>query len=139
MNLRRDGRSKTINVNVLVLTAFVGPKPPGHVSRHLDGTRDNNVLGNLAWGTPSENAADADRHGLVPRGERHWSRTKPERIPTGERHWRARDPDSVRRKAAVFELAARGIGYIEIAMRLGMHSASTHRMLHGRARKRAVA
>ena len=43
-------------VHVLVLEAFIGPRPsPDHVSMHLDGNTRNNHVSNLAWGTQSEN------------------------------------------------------------------------------------
>lgn len=50
-------------VHALVLAAFVGPRPSGMDVRHLDGNPANNTLGNLAYGTRSENCADAVRHG----------------------------------------------------------------------------
>lgn len=52
-------------VHVMVLEAFVGPRPDGYHAAHEDGTRDNNRLSNLAWKTPAENAADRRRHGTV--------------------------------------------------------------------------
>lgn len=60
-----SGRQKTLRVHVLVLAAFVGPKPPGCVTRHRDGVRANNVLDNLCYGTPKENTADRERHGTA--------------------------------------------------------------------------
>ena len=33
----------------LVLTAFIGPKPPGAVARHLNGDKTDNRLENLSW------------------------------------------------------------------------------------------
>ena len=64
------GRSRA--VHVLICGAFHGPKPsPIHEVRHLDGSRDNNVPFNLAWGTPSENEADKRRHGRSAIGEKH--------------------------------------------------------------------
>lgn len=50
-------------VHELVLTTFVGAKPAGLITRHKDGTRTNNRLANLAWGTYAENSADARQHG----------------------------------------------------------------------------
>jgi len=50
-------------VHSLVLEAFVGPRPNGFVSRHLDGNVENNVSSNLVWGTQSENVFDTVRHG----------------------------------------------------------------------------
>jgi len=60
-------------VQELVLSSFVRARTPGDVCRHLDGSKLNNVLGNLAWGTPAENRADADRHGTSVRGEQYCS------------------------------------------------------------------
>lgn len=68
--LCRDGKQKKFFVHVLVLTAFVGPCPDGMQGRHLDGCRSNCALGNLAWGTPKENAADRDAHGTTARGQK---------------------------------------------------------------------
>jgi hypothetical protein len=50
-------------VHRLVLEAFVGPCPEGMECRHLDGTRTNNHLSNLRWGTSSENNQDILDHG----------------------------------------------------------------------------
>lgn len=58
-------------IHILVLTAFVGPCPPGLQCRHLDGDRLNNHSPNLCWGTALENGQDRIRHGTVPRGANH--------------------------------------------------------------------
>jgi hypothetical protein len=50
-------------VHVLVLEAFVGPRPHGAVVRHLNGDNQDNRLENLAWGTALENARDRVNHG----------------------------------------------------------------------------
>lgn len=60
----------TVKVHVLVLEAFVGLRPEGHVARHLNGVASDNRLVNLAWGTPTENYADRDNHGATARGSR---------------------------------------------------------------------
>ena len=60
------GARQDIAVHLLMLTAFVGPEPDGMVTRHLDGDKTNNILTNLAYGTPSENARDAVAHGVNP-------------------------------------------------------------------------
>lgn len=67
--LCRAGVPSRAYVHRLVLEAFVGACPPGMECRHLDGKTGNARRANLAWGTPTENAADRDRHGTQPRGE----------------------------------------------------------------------
>lgn len=62
----------TIRRHFLMALAFLGPKPAPPVQvRHLDGDPANDNPANLAWGTPTENAADAIRHGRTTRGERN--------------------------------------------------------------------
>lgn len=57
------GGKKSVRVHVLVAQAFLGPRPAGHETRHLDGDKLNNQLKNLAYGTCSENNLDKVRHG----------------------------------------------------------------------------
>lgn len=64
------GAKKRARVHVLVLEAFVSPRPNGKVSRHIDGDPTNNHATNLCWGTVAENVADTDRHGRLLRGSR---------------------------------------------------------------------
>jgi hypothetical protein len=58
-----DGVDRTYQVHQLVAASFAGPRPEGQQVRHLDGSRTNNVVSNLAYGTRSENTLDAVRHG----------------------------------------------------------------------------
>lgn len=56
------GGSVRAKVHLLVLTAFVGPKPSDeHECRHLDNVKVNNRRGNLAWGTSEQNRQDTRR------------------------------------------------------------------------------
>lgn len=88
-------RGKSFFVHRLVLTAFVGPCPDGMQCCHNDGNPANNVLSNLRWDTPKANSADAARHGVTPRGSKHWKsrlteeavaeiRRAPASVPSGE-------------------------------------------------------
>lgn len=61
--LCKNAKQRHYRVHTLVLAAFVGPRPKGSQVRHLDGKRDNNLLSNLTYGTPSENAQDMVAHG----------------------------------------------------------------------------
>lgn len=65
------GRSRQTKAHILVLEAFVGPRPEGMVCRHLDGNGLNNQLSNLQWGTPEENYADRHLHGTHNTGSRN--------------------------------------------------------------------
>lgn len=66
-----DGSLRQRYIHRLVLESTYGPAPEGMEARHLDGNRDHNDLGNLAWGTRKENHADKIRHGTTARGVRN--------------------------------------------------------------------
>lgn len=73
VSLSKDGEVRQHHVAVLVLEAFVGPRPPSLEACHWDGNPENNYRPNLRWDTGSANALDRIRHGrnhLVGRGER---------------------------------------------------------------------
>lgn len=61
--LRQNGRLVTRRAHILMMLAFVGPRPDGAIIRHIDGNPENNVLENLSYGTHSENGFDAVHHG----------------------------------------------------------------------------
>lgn len=58
-----SGERVTLRVHSAVLAAFVGPRPPGAVCRHLNGNKLDNRLENLTWGTYKENSMDTIIHG----------------------------------------------------------------------------
>lgn len=76
-------------LHALVLEAFVGPKPEGMLTRHLDGNKTNNDLSNLTWGTPAENSIDSIAHGHTLPGEKNpsakltWAQVAKIRSETG--------------------------------------------------------
>lgn len=49
------GKGNTRQVHQLVLEAFVGPRPAGHETLHLNHQPADNRLSNLIWGPRSEN------------------------------------------------------------------------------------
>lgn len=63
VNLYRDGTHKVCKIGVLVLEAFVGPRPLNNVARHLNDDAWDNRLENMAWGTHSQNVYDARKNG----------------------------------------------------------------------------
>ena len=63
VTLRRAGTQITALIHILVLEAFVGPRPEGQCGLHWDDDRSNNSVENLRWGTRADNAADLVRNG----------------------------------------------------------------------------
>jgi len=57
-------------VHVLVLEAFVGPRPPDAQACHNDGDPTNNVPANLRWDTRAANTLDSVRHGTHPQARK---------------------------------------------------------------------
>jgi hypothetical protein len=51
----------------------------------------------LFIGTNADNTADCVAKGRNALGDRHWSRTSPERLARGSEHWRSRYPELVER------------------------------------------
>lgn len=58
LQVKLGARSRHLYVHDLVLTAFVGPRPPKSWARHWDDDGANNTLLNLSWATPRRNAQD---------------------------------------------------------------------------------
>jgi len=50
-------------VHTMVLEAFVGPRPEGQEARHGVAGQSDNSVGNLSWGTHSDNNRDQVRDG----------------------------------------------------------------------------
>ena len=61
-------KRRTVGVHILVLEAFVGPRPEGDIqARHYpDRDTTNNTLANLSWATRSVNSRDKIEHGTHP-------------------------------------------------------------------------
>lgn len=76
---------------------FVGPIDDGLLVLHHCDNPPCVRPDHLYAGTAADNARDAVERGRVARGDRHCSRTRPERVPRGDRHgWRTH-PESVPR------------------------------------------
>lgn len=77
--LYRDGERPAIRGHILVLKAFVGPKPFEDAEGcHDDGNRGNNRYTNLRWDTRTANMGDRVRHGTAKTYPRAMARRTPE-------------------------------------------------------------
>lgn len=63
VSLSDSGEGRSWRVHQLVAAAFVGSRPEGMEVRHLNGVKTDCRVGNLSYGSASENAADVIRHG----------------------------------------------------------------------------
>lgn len=83
IQLTKNGISKTFKIHLLVLLAFIGPRPKGKMTNHKKGIKWDNRLSELEYVTQSEN----QRHSYDvlgnkgPYGEKnHFSRLKKETV-----------------------------------------------------------
>lgn len=70
VGLSNGQNSRSRLVHVLVLEAFVGPRPSDMEACHFDGDKTNNVLSNLRWDKKRNNNLDAVRVGTRPDPDR---------------------------------------------------------------------
>lgn len=61
--LSKENRGRIATTHRLVTAAFLGPRPAGMYTRHLNGDSQDNRIENLTYGTPSQNAVDMVQHG----------------------------------------------------------------------------
>ena len=70
VTLSKCGKRNQRQVHVLVLLAFVGPRPPDKEGCHRDDDHANNSLSNLYWGTRAENVRDCIQNGNHPQASK---------------------------------------------------------------------
>lgn len=105
LTLYREGERHTKRVHLLVAEAFYGQRPPGMVSRHLNGVRTDNRAENLAWGTYRDNVLDAVTHGTQKESRKtrcpvgHEYTAENTRISNGSRHCRTCDQSFIERRS----------------------------------------
>jgi len=68
-----NGKRHNCSVHRLILETFTGSCPKGTECRHLDGSRSNNHIKNLCWGTRIVNQHDRIKHStnVWAKGEQH--------------------------------------------------------------------
>lgn len=104
VNLRRDGIVNCCFIHRLVCIAFHGEKKRPYEVAHNNGNPRDCREENLRWSLPSENQSDRKTHGTLLVGERHPSA-------------RLKEADVIE----VRRLLGRGITYLEISKKMGVH------------------
>lgn len=92
-----DGGNDQVLVHKAIAECFIGPRPDGMQINHKDGNKGNNCADNLEYVTPSGNMEHASENDLLPTGNDHWARRKPEWLDRGDDHWTRRLPHLVKR------------------------------------------
>jgi hypothetical protein len=113
-----SGRVVHRKVHLLVLEAFVGPRPSSrhHGAHFPDPDPTNNNVKNLRWALPTENELHKLVHGTRPRGGSR-SATRPAIV------------------VAAIQLAARaGQSFTAIGLQYGLHRSSVARIVRGQRR-----
>lgn len=70
INMRKNGKTFQGFIHQLVAEAFIGKREAGQDTRHLDGNSLNNNVENIAYGSRSDNVADAIRTKGLKTGEK---------------------------------------------------------------------
>lgn len=79
-----SSKRRPIGCHVLVCLASHGLPPEGKpFALHRDGDETNFTPDNLYWGDHKDNAEDARHHGTLATGDRHGSRTHPDKFKGG--------------------------------------------------------
>lgn len=98
VELSLNSTYKTHKVHQLVAFHFIGPRPsPQHEVNHMDGSKVNCRADNLEYRTKKGNMEHAALMNLTPKGERHGSKTHPERVARGDRCGFRTHPENIRR------------------------------------------
>jgi hypothetical protein len=119
VKLSAFGTKRPHKVHLLVLGAFVGPRPADKCGLHRDDDRRNNALGNLYYGTRKENADDAVRNGKQRPG-----------ISLGERHGAHKLKEGDIPK--ILSLRQRGVALSRIAGYFGVTDMTIHDVVKGK-------
>ncbi len=119
--IRINNKSHLRMIHRLVLEAFVGPRGPGQVCRHLNGKHSDNRLENLQWGTQAENAGDALAHGTHTLGAQNGN-AKLTAEQAVEIHRRRKDGERGDRLAREFGVSDATICRIKKGIRYAIHT-----------------
>lgn len=127
---------KTFYIHQLVARAFIGQPPKGMEVNHIKQPTTNNRLSNLEYVTHQENIRLAVKEGLMPKGDKHGTHTKPESVARGEKQHMSKlknsDIDNI------FRLRASGLTYEKIGRIIGINGSTVGGIVRGRHWKEQV-
>lgn len=147
--LKRDGRK--VPTHRLAFEIRHG-RPPVPQALHECDTSECCNGAHLIEGTQKRNVQDCAARGRIARGDRHGSRTHPERLLRGADWPKIDRPDTIAhgeaigtaRYSAALAVRARELhrggltNQSEIARRLGVHRMFVHKVIHGQAWVRSI-
>jgi hypothetical protein len=111
----KDGERKAKLVHVVVLEAFVGPRPAGMECCHNNGDPADNRLENLRWDTHRNNIADSQAQGNIRRGSRHqFAKLTESQV------------------LEMIQLRASGVSFRKLAARFGVRHQTVHGIVAGK-------
>lgn len=113
LKLPDTNKRKKFCIHILVLLAFIGPKPSSlHQACHNDDIKTNIFLNNLRWDTPKENQQDSVRNGTKSRGETVATKLDTEKV------------------IKIREDFANGVSAVELAERYNVRFQHIYRVVH---------
>lgn len=138
LNLYLNGCRRTFTVHKIVAAAFLGERPEDKVVNHKDGNKLNNHYMNLEYITVRDNIIHAHAMGLTNTacGDKHGSRTKPDRVAWGDRCGMSKiaDKDIIK----IFRLREQGLTTYQIGDMFGVHHQQISRILSGQSRVKSA-
>ena len=109
VNLRRSGEMYTVHIHALVAQCFIGERPDGYTTNHVDGDKTNNRADNLEYCTPQQNTYHAS-------------------------HTLGNGPAKLTNEQAIQAYVmykTQDVTMKQVARRFGVTAASVHRLVHG--------
>jgi len=114
IKLAKKGIQKGKQLHLLVLEAFISPRPENKEGSHIDGNPTNNFIGNLTWETHEINMQRQVEHDTIAKGSSNGhSKLNEEQIPR------------------IRKMLSRGMTQKQIGLQFGVHNTTISRIQRG--------